>query len=965
MINLHTTHAWRRLAPGLLAGVAASTMSLLAPSAAFAQDDDEEVGSGPQRDEPVILVTGTRLNNDGLTAPTPVTVVGTKELLAARPQSIDQGLAQLPALTGSTTTKNITGSTKRGPGSFLNLRNLGGTGDGLVPRTLVLLDGRRVVPTNNTGNIDVNLLPEGLIQNVNIVTGGASAAYGSDAVAGVVDFRLDTRFEGLKIDAGGGINEIGDGGYYKFSSAMGTSLLDGRLHLVGAFDYLRAYEAFADNRDWARAHCAEIPVPGVTAVNKTAANPLKQVHCGVTCSNSSYGGAIFSGPLTTATQGITFDGNGQPIPFVYGDLKGPIYQVGGTGAWVSDNVNFKPPLRKWSAFGRAEYEISDNIQIFGQVLFAKSWSHYPQNSAFFYNPRPFTIFSGNPFIPASIQERMDDLGLDSFQLGSVLKDSGLIKVESRYKSIDVVAGLKGSFGGSWNWEVYYEHGKTEFRSQMDNFDVAKIYRAADAVVGPNGQIVCRASLTHPQTAQGCVPINLFGPGTPSREALNYVRGYLIYDNDNIQDSAAATISGEPFELWAGPVSFAAGVEWRKNSAQAYTDDVSANTIDYTGIRGFPTAMQAQAGGWLTFNPKAEGGEVSVKEAFAELQVPLLRDVAFFRELDFNGAVRVTDYTTSGTVTTWKVGLMWRPVSDLLIRATQSRDIRAPSLTELYASPSQGPNTVTDPFRNQESINILSLTTGNADLKAERAKTFTIGATYDSSWLPGFGLSVDYYDIKISDAMGTLGAQDTINRCFAGATTLCEYLTRDSTGALATVLLPTLNLSEARTRGIDFEVSYRRPLPSLDGRMSLRLIGTRLFEQSTSTPTLTGVNYQDRVGDIGLGYPKWRVNAIGTFDFGAVGFDLTGRYVGPGKINTTYTSSDIDNNEVESNFVVDLGARYTLRSIPGEPQLYFIVSNVFDKDPPLVPGTLIFHPQTNPALYDTQGRAYSAGVRMRF
>jgi len=962
----------RLLIPAVLAAIAAGPVALAQETATAPQDSTEQSGSTPGNlDE--VRVTGSRIVREGYNSPTPVTALSAEELLNQQPESIVQGLATLPALSGGTTTaQDITGSTKRGPGSFLNLRNLGGLGDSLVPRTLVLLDGRRIAPSNDTGNIDINMLPQSLISSVDIVTGGASAAYGSDAIAGVVNFRLDTKFTGLKAEVDGGESAAHDAGFHKFSLAGGQSFLDGKLHVIASFDFNQSDTGYAYNRPWANAHCAPVPVPGVTTANQSAANPRQVVECGAETPYASYGGAIYSGPLTTPNQGISFGPGGVPQPFNYGTLKSANYMVGGNGAYYDDNVNFDPPLKTQVAFTHITYDINDNVQAFAQLTMGWNWSDYPQNSPNFYSPRPFTIYSGNPYIPASVQSQMTALGVPSFQLGIVPKADGIITVNSTYRNYDAVGGLNGKFGNGWNWDFSFEHGMTELRSQMYNYNVTNIYRAADAITNPaTGQPECYATSIGAPNSAGCVPINLFGPGAASQAALNYVRGLLIYNNDNVQNDAAFTLHGEPFSSWAGPVSIATGVEYRNNTASGTTDPISAENppLNVTGIRGFPASLLNQAGGWLTFNPKPEAGSDNVKEIFGETVVPLAKNLPLIVSDDLNAALRGIDYSTSGKVLTWKIGNTWSPVGDLLIRVTESRDIRAPSLTELYASPSSGPTTVFDPFNGNASVNIKTLTEGNTALKAEKADTFTGGFTYTSSWIRGFASSIDYYDIKIKEALGQFPVQDEINECYQGVTSLCQFLQRDNTGTLQFVVLPTLNLAQLRSRGVDFEMSYRKQLSDIvsawNGSSTFRILGTRLLEESTTEPGLTGNIYVDRVGDIGQGNPKWRANAIATVDSGPVGVDLTGLLIGEGLYNSTYGPGDINNNHVPMSFTLNVGIRYTISSLPGNPQAFFHVNNVFNRDPPLVPGTALFSPQTNPALYDVIGRMFSAGIKVQF
>ncbi len=937
----------------MLAGSMAVLALAAGPGQAFAQGEAAEAAE--------VVVTGSRVIQQGFSSPSPVTAISANDLLATRPAAIVESLSQLPAFTSSTTRKSVGGSSSAGPGSFLNLRGLGAT------RNLVLLDGRRVTPTNIAGNVDVNMLPQALVASVAVVTGGASAAYGSDAVAGVTNFILDTKFTGFKADFSGGLTERGDGEFYKVSLAGGRDFLDGRLHVIASVDIFKARAAFASNRDWSNRYCAPIPVPGVTTANQSATNPRQVVACDVTLPYASYGGAIIAGPLTTANQGITFGPGGSVDPFVYGALRTTNFQIGGNGAHPADTVNFATPLDSKGFFTHADLKLTDHVSAFAQLAINGNGSRYPQTPAFFYQTRAFTIFRENAFLPTSVRDRM--AAGTSFQLGIVPKSWGVLLPDSRYDGLDFVAGLKGDFGKTWTWDAYYEHGVSRFKLKILNqINLEHLYRAVDAVVNPaNGQIVCQSSIANP--SNGCVPINVFGPGAATPAQRAYIRGVLINSNRVQQDAGAASVRGEPISLWAGPVTVAFGAEWRRQEGTAYSDPISQGLMNFAGIRGFPTVLQPQFGGWLTNNPKPINGKSSVKEAFGEVLVPLLKDMALAKSLDLNAAVRVTDYSNSGTVETWKVGATWQPVEDIRLRATKSRDIRAPSINELFASTNEAPATVNDAFKGGASVNIKTLGSGNPNLTPERADTLTFGVVYQSSAIRGLGMSVDYYNIKIKDVLGTIGAQETIDRCFAGATELCPLLIRDATGTLANVRLPQLNLAGAKASGIDFEISYRKDVSevvsSWKGQTTFRVIGSRLLERSTRTPTLTGVNVVDRAGDVGAGNPTWRVNVTASYENGPFTMNALVRYVGKGAFNNTFVVGDIADNTVPDNLTFDVAFRYRLQALPGQPEFYFNIDNIFDRDPPLIPGTALTSAQTNASLYDTFGRAFSGGVRLRW
>jgi iron complex outermembrane recepter protein len=946
----------RRRVSAAVAAVLCSTAPLaLAQDAAVAEDDISE-----------IVVTGSRIIREGMSSPTPVTSLSTDELMQSNPQSIAQALATMPSMTGSTTPKAVGGRTTLGPGSFLNLRNLG------TVRNLVLLDGRRIVPSNIAGNTDINLLPQGLIQSVNVVTGGASAAYGSDAVAGVTNFILNTRFQGFKADINGGLSTNGgDGEAYRAALSWGSGFFDDRLHVIGSFDWRHSEQAFKENRGWADRHCALIPIPGVTAATMSPTNPRQTIACGVTQPNASYGGAITTGPLVTPAQGITFGRGGVPEAFTYGTLRSANLQAGGEGNFVGDTANFNTPTDNKVLFGHASFDINDNVEAFLQGTIGRASAQYTQTPPFFLGGTQLQIFSGNPFIPATIQQRMTTLGTPSFGLGVVAKSWGTIDIDSTYQTWDGVAGLKGKFGENdgWNWDVYYQRGRTAFRlDYLNQISLERVHRAVDAVVAPNGTVVCQSALANPAAYGTCVPLNPFGEGAPSQAALDYIHGPYQPLNYNImrQQSAAANINGEPFSSWAGPVAIGVGVEWRKLEGEVNSDAISNTVPDYTGIRGLPASYVNRIGGWSTSNVLPTSGDYDVKEAYLEALVPLARDLSFARELDLNAAIRTTDYSQSGRVETWKVGITWRPIDELLVRGSRSRDIRAPGIGDLFSRDSQGPNTIavdrTQP--STPSINVPIIIAGNPALTPEEADTTTFGVTYQPTFLPGFAASVDYYDIKIGDVLQAVNAQETIDRCALGQQIFCDNLIRVG-GQIAAVRQRTQNLAEARTTGIDLDLSYRHSV--FGSNATFRVIGTHLLEQSTSVPNATGVSYVDRVGDANLGYSKWIVNALNNFDYGTFGFNVNARYIGGGRYNTTYRPGDIDPAfaDVGSTITFDVGARYQLSMDSGQPELYVNVANLMNKAPPLLPSSALVGAQTNVLLYDTLGRFITAGFRLQF
>ncbi len=914
-----------------------------------------------------VTVTGSRITVlPGMSTPTPVTSVPVTELLSTQPETIVQGLAALPSLSDSTTPQSKGGSTTFGEGSYLNLRNLGAV------ETLVLLDGNRIVPSNIQNYTDVSMMPEALISRVDVVTGGASAAYGSDAVAGVVNFILNTHFTGFKVDVGTGRSGVGDGGSDKLSLAWGAPFDDDRVHVIASFNWLHSQAADAANRPWADQHCAVINTPGVTTATESPTNPLTQFACNVTEPYASYGGAITSGPLTTPTQGISFGPGGVPEPFTYGSLRTSNFQVGGTGdpAYDDDDVDLVIPLDTKTGFSHIEYDVSDNVHAWAQLTASRSASEYSQTPPFLDATRPVTIYSGNPYIPASIQAQMTALGVSSFQLGLVPESWGNVEADSNEELYDALAGLKGAFGHGWSWQLHFEHGRMQWEMTMPgNIDLPNLYRAADAVTAPNGTVVCESALVDPAQYGSCVPIDLFGPGAASPEALAYIHGAgALLQDDNVmtQDDATASVNGVPFSSWAGPVSFSIGAEWRNLSGVQTSDPLSQEyPVNFTDDVGVPAAVADAHGGWLTTNAQPYSGSYHVTEGFMEFLAPLARDLPFAKEVDLNAAGRVTDYSQSGLVETWKLGMTWRPIEDWLFRVTESHDIRAPNIANLYAGLNTGPVTVTDPFQSGTAVDIKDATLGNPKLVPERANTFTVGTTYQPSWLGGLALSLDYYDIEIKDLISSYTAQQELNYCYAGDQLLCQYIFRGSTGQLTLIEIPALNLNDALTEGVDLDVRYDSDLAG--GKLSTRLIGTRLIEQSTTSVSPTGNIESEYASDLAYGSPDWLLTLTTSYDRGPWGFDLSGRFISSGEYNTTYVVGELapaDQN-LPSNFTINAGIRYTLRSLPGAPELYFTITNVLNKAPPIIPGTALTGFDTNAELYDTMGRYFFGGVRLAF
>lgn len=952
------TNALRQMRYGLIAttalvgmsswGVAAQAQSPAPTPQTEATSDDTAA------DASTIVVTGSRLATDGARAPTPVTIATSDQLALAAPKSITEGLTQLPAFKGSVNAQTQgTGTTGNNGASYLNLRGLG------TARTLVLLDSRRVVAASSAGSVDVSLLPEALIKQVEVVTGGASAAYGSDAVAGVVNFRLDTRFTGVKGVIQGGVTDKGYGENYKGTIAAGTSLFDDRVHVVGSFEHFYSRGVPTSGaRDWAYRGTGAIVNPAVTAANpQSPTNPRLIVVENPYSSIAALGGLI----TNTTLRGTTFGPGGVPQQFQYGSLVSSTQMAGGGGYNPSLLLVLQPKQIRTAVFGHIDFDVSDNFTVFAEATYARNQVRYNSLPTFQVGGTAFTIFQDNAFLPDAVRQQMITQGIASVTVGRTSPDIAIPFLDGDSKTKRGVLGFKASFG-DWSVDGYYQHGEntslflTKNDPQSDN-----LYRAADAVLS-NGRAVCRSTLTNPN--DGCVPLNIFGFGSPSQASLNYILGTAVQDVSVTQDVVELSVRGKLFDLPGGPLGIAFGGGYRAEDFIQITDARSQQIRTGAGIQGYPAALVNTLGGFERTNPQPSAGRYNVKEAFGEINAPLLADVPFAKALTLNAAIRYTDYSTSGGVTTWKVGGVYEPLDGLRLRATRSRDIRAPSLGELFQGASQGSANITDPQRANAASQILTGNVGNTTLTPEIADTQVFGVVLQPRFMPGLSLSADYYDIDIDQAISSLSAQQEINLCAQGATAICGFIVRDATGAINRVNLPFLNVAKRAISGIDFEASYRTSLPSLGERASLELRVLANYLDKFDT-TVTGAPTLRLAGDIGINStPKWSANFTANLNLGRGSIFVQERYIGSGAFDNSLSTSDIDRNYVPAVWYTDATISYDILA-DKRATAFLTVNNLFDREPPAIPGYLIVGSSLgNRVLYDVLGRAFTAGIRFK-
>ena len=908
---------------------------LLISAAALAAVPAHAQQSPPSDKASDIVITGTRLPA-GVGAPTPLTVIGKQAIEDRAPATVGELLQHIPSFAGMDS-PNTAGVNSRGGGQINpDLRGLGAT------RTLVLIDGRRHVPTATTGSVDLKVVPTLLVKQVEVVTGGASAAYGSDAVAGVVDIVLDDDLDGIKGTVEGGISEHGDGKEHRLSLAGGTRFANGRGHIMAGFDYVKIGGIGTQlTRDWGRRDVGLITNPNFAANGLPNFVISPNVHSAIT----TPGGLIVSGPL----RGIQFGPDGTISNYDFGQVFGST-MIGGDGARQNENLLalLGTPTEDFNALASAKYDVSNHLQLFAQLSGGKSIvGGASQESR---DRGNLVIRRDNAFLPQAVRDLMIKDNLQTITIGRVSNDTGKIKLDRDDSVYEAVAGAKADFGG-WTADAYAQYGRNNYDLAFgpNNRKQNEFLQAVDAVVDPGGNIVCRSTLTKP--GNGCIPVDVFGDG--SLTTNSFVNGTARFRLVTKQSIAVANLRGTPFSTWAGPVALATGVEYRRDSAVGTSDAISQR-VNANG----------SVGGWILGNQLPEHGAIKVFETYAEAQAPLAKGFSV------NGAARRTHYSLSGTVYTWKAGAIWDVVPGLRFRATRSRDIRAPNISELFENGGSSNTNVFDPVLGR-TVQIREIEAGNPGLKPEKADTLTAGAVIRPRFLPGFSGSVDYYDIKIADEIATLGAPTLAQGCFAGNQLFCQSITFNPDGTIAFITNTRLNLAQAATRGIDFEANYTRS-HVFGGSLSARLLATRVLKLTTTTPA--GV--QDRLGQVSNfnrtpGLPKWAGDAFLDYTRGAAHLGLQARYVGAGVFSTVLhqgagAANTINDNHVPAFVYLSASASYRFHSSGSHSaELFGIVNNLTDTDPPMVPSGAaggINESSTDGQFYDVVGRFFRAGIR---
>lgn len=927
----------------------ASTASIMLGASAYAAEDAP--GANKKEEVERIAVTGSRIIREGAIAPTPVTVITGEELLSTGVTNIGEALNQLPAL-GSTYSLANSGRFIGTSGlNLLDLRNMG------TDRTLVLVDGRRhVASSSGTSSVDINTIPSTWVEKVEVITGGASAIYGADAVTGVVNFILKKHVTGLDVSATLGTAEDSNFTKKRFSVSYGTDFDNGRGNIAGAFEYSGQNQLKAFDRDQTATSFASI-------TNSNRPNGDEN--------DPAYPDKILTpnaGHYRISNAG-TFNLNGWKTFNPDGSIKDVYIGPNSDGGYCADcdytNLNqfveLQPEFDRYNFNVKGNYAISDDMNFYAEGKYVRSKSHDMFQPAFFFFNPVNTISIDNAFIQDDLRDLMTANGKTSLTINRFMTDLGLRLEDDTRETQRYVVGLEGNILEDWSYDVFATYGQTDLeRVNRNNLVYANYENALDSIL-VDGVAVCRDEAAR---AAGCVPVNIFGDGQASQGARDYINTTSTGSSVIKQTVLGGSVTNSAlFDLPAGAVGFSAGVEYRKEESEVFEPDNAEGTF---------------------FNVLGEDkGDFDVKEVFAEISVPLLSDLPLIRQLDAELAARYANYSTIGSATTWKAGLSWEVYDDLRIRSTYSEAIRAPNISELFGAQSQNFFNVDDSCKSSELDNLANselrrqncaalgipasfdsdydsasvdgFSGGNRDLKAEESTSYTVGGVFQPSFVDGLVLTVDYWNIKIDDAISAVSAQDIIDKCVDSPSGVdneyCALITRDpNSHEITSIRQYALNISSLEAAGIDFDIGYNFEL--FGGDLRSNLIATKLLKRRDYSFQDEPDVYENYVGVVGT--PEWQANLTFNYSWNSWQATWRTRFI---EGVSLYTDQELAVNANPNSllsygdyYISDMGIGY---NFDNGIELKVGVDNLFNKDLPYgSTGTT-----AGSAAYDNIGRFF--------
>lgn len=954
--------AWA-LASTLLSGV-----GLSAP--AFAQDADDSEGASEDR----IVVTGSRIARRDFVSNSPVSTVGAEQFQLTGTVNTESLLNTLPqTVPGLDRTSNNPGNGT----ATVDLRGLGSQ------RTLVLVNGRRMVPTTQGGTVDINNIPTALIERVEVVTGGASAVYGSDAVAGVVNFILKDDFQGVELNAGYEITEQNDAALFNTSVTIGANTPDGRGNVVMNIAYANREELFQGDRDFAF---------------------FAQFDDGA--------GGLFDGGSSGVPEGrlsgpFDFDGDGVADGAGIFNPDGTLRLYdGSTDAYNYAPVNYiQLPQERLQANAFGNYEINRHFEVYASAIFANN--DVPQQLAAtpIFEPRggtrTFTL-DGNPFIAPSAQQLISDAsgngvdtdgdGIDDLAVAGAfgvrrrLLEVGERRSEDQFNAYQLAVGARGELFSTWEYDVYFQEGRVQNSiSQIGNVNVDRFFQALNLATDASGDVILDAqgNPTCADPTGGCAPINIFGLGNISDEAADFISTRVVADLEYEVTNLVANITGDTsdfFMLPGGPIGLAFGGEYREEASDFRpSQDLAVGTI--AGFNASPPS----------------GGSFDVYGLYGEAYVPILADVQFAEILAVELAYRTEDYSTAGRVESYKVAGEWAPVEDLRFRASFNTAVRAPSISELFSPQGEGFPGSSDPCAsgftgdaglraiceatgvpaanvgsNQIDLpsgQVRQLSGGNPNLEAEEAETLTVGFVASPSFVPNLTFSVDYFEVEITDVISSFGggANNVIQTCYTSplggaGSPFCNAIQRGQDGLITQVSVTQQNVASLIVEGVDIFADYSFDLAAVPGEFKIAYNAT-ITEENTLIPFDGGdpITCAGEFGaDCGNPIPEYKHRATLQWMDGPFSAQLLWRHIGTVDddegLSFTPAVTEID----AFNYFDTSGSWQVTDSV----RLTAGVDNLFDEKPPIL-GDNQQQANTWPATYDVFGRTYWANIRAEF
>lgn len=948
------------------------------PTTDVGQEDAQTGSAAP------IIVTGSRIARSETVSMVPIAVVGSDSIQQDAALNVQDLLQELPQFGVGTSRTNSNFLTSGNGTATLNLRSLG------TNRTLTLVNGRRHIGGfAGSSVVDVNNIPTEFIERIEVVSGGVSSVYGSEAIAGVVNFILKDRFDGIEFRSQANITGRGDNPRYLASLTAGGTLLDDRLSVIANMTYDRDDGLRSNKRVRSQQDCG---------------TPLGNA-AGIICGPAAYSifsaqGQFYYNQRGTGANPVLANG-GSTASFSFNPDNSVLFGQG-PGFNRNNERYIATPVERYLGSFISTFDVNDNLELFLEATYSKvKSSSRLEPSAIAIGLIPSADVSAsiqldNPFIPAAVRAQINALNSDSNPANDVLG----ISTRRRFNEVfdrsnknerdtsRLTFGLKGSFAAGWNYDASYVYGRFKDHTESETADKARIANALDAVT-IGGQVVCRSAAAR---AQGCAPLNLFGYGTASAAASAYVQADIPRSLDivNQHHIISANVSGSPFALWAGDVGVAVGAEYRKEKALSDNDPLTNAGLNI---------------GNLTQDLK---GQFNVKEVYGELRVPLLDDMGV-KYFGVNGAVRYSDYSTIGGVVSWNVGAELEPVDGIRLRSVYAKANRAPNISELFSAANETFATITDPCNGVTATNnpgvsatfpngfgaacrsiasiqsavsgggaftyslaqqqqINGFVGGNENLEEETAKTLTVGAVFTPRFMPGLSLTADYFDIRLDGAISTLGRQFTVQQCLqTNDPVFCSNVVRGADGRITRVDGQLINVAKTETRGVDIGLRYGGSLGLRpDDRFTWSLNYTRLIDFETqgnpAAPVVQSVPT--------AGLSKHRGTARTSYSADGVTLSWQMTYMSKAVSSVTFTNSNpaIERlNNIRAYIYHDAQLRFNIGK-DGRFSLYTGVDNLFDEKPPYLPGppfASVTGTETQADVYDPFGRRFYAGVRVKF